>query len=187
MSFSSLAILARWPMRRGRDVELAALASDPDRAVMQVEVEVAEGSLHLVNCHLTHVRGDEGVKKRKQQAAQVAQVCRASEADAVILCGDLNAQRMDPELEPLREIAWSSAANDTSEASFIGPNEAARPAEPRRIDAVEVLARPGVDVHIARRFTALNSPVGPDRAYPSDHAAVVADIELSRIKGGEAR
>ncbi|MEO1322599.1 MAG: hypothetical protein AAFV59_06290 [Pseudomonadota bacterium] len=33
-------------------------------------------------------------------------------------------------------------------------------------------------VKMRQRFSALNMPVGPDREYPSDHAAVVVDLEF---------
>lgn len=177
-SWSNLAILSKQPAERHHDVKLAEHSKDDDRWVMQVLLKLNRFDLRVINTHFTHLRDEVGVRTRRAQARQLVQLCQYEDADGVILCGDLNAEWESDDLAPLRALEWQNVETDAVGSTWLGEAEGrvARPA--RRIDHVVFLAPMSRPIRMTHRFSALNEVVGPSGEYPSDHAAVVADLHL---------
>ena len=182
MSRSNLAILSKRPMRRGEDIKLPERAEDSDRWAMQATVSAGSGRrLRIINTHLTHLRGETGSLLRKSQAEIVARLCESEETQTVMLCGDFNDAWDSPALLPLRAFNWLDSQDDAPGGTYIGAYAIARP-QARQIDHVQINAPASIDVKLERRFPALNQPIGPERAYPSDHAALVADLTFNTAR-----
>ncbi|MEO1189027.1 MAG: endonuclease/exonuclease/phosphatase family protein [Pseudomonadota bacterium] len=182
MSRSNLAVLSKRPMRRGEDIKLPEHAEDSDRWAMQATVSAGSGRrLRVVNTHLTHLRGEAGSLLRKSQAEIVARLCESEATQTVILCGDFNDAWDSASLSPLRTFNWLDAEDETPGGTYIGAYAIARP-QARRIDHIQINASASTDVKLERRFPALNQPIGPDRAYPSDHAALVVDLKFNAAR-----
>jgi endonuclease/exonuclease/phosphatase family metal-dependent hydrolase len=101
----------------------------------------------------------------------------------VLLVGDLNAAPDQPELAPLLDVmvdTWAAGGGDPAAVTLSSavpdaPLEAVKQID-RRID--HILARPGRaggTLAVRRAFLAGDRPI--DGRYPSDHFAVVADLE----------
>lgn len=182
MSGSNLAILSKWPMLRQPDVKLAEHSEDADRWAMQVSIPTGLGwGLRIVNTHFTHLRGASGKRVRASQAEQVSSVCQAQERETVVLCGDLNDEWESDALAPMRQLEWLNIQHDLDGSTWLGQRKSSNVPE-RRIDQVQVMKKHAQDVDVLRRFPALNTPVGPAGEYPSDHAALVVDLELRQSR-----
>lgn len=99
---------------------------------------------------------------RERQLDEALEWARRGRGGSLLVCGDLNAGRGDPELGPLNAAAGDDLGS-TLHAVGDGP----------AIDHI-ILLDPG-DLDVSRRFLALATPDGDGR-YPSDHAAVVVDL-----------
>ncbi|MBU2135756.1 MAG: endonuclease/exonuclease/phosphatase family protein [Alphaproteobacteria bacterium] len=163
-SASGLAILRRnGALGSGR----LALLSDPaDGERIGQWADVAP-DLRVLNLHLTHLRGPEAARLRAAQLAQALAVARRS-GSGLIVAGDLNAPADAPEL------AQIAAALDLAAAPTLQGERDGHAAYPRAIDHLALVDRGGWAVR--SRFRALDTP-DPEGWHPSDHAAVVADLE----------
>lgn len=162
-SSSGLAILSRAPVR----AQARALVSDPrDGERIAVLAETA-GGLRLLNLHLTHLGGDRGRDLRARQLAEALVWAEEEGAGPLVVGGDLNAPLDDPALAALRRRAPQT--RDTGATLIAGGG--------RPFEAIDHLALidPSGRLTIARTFLALNAP-DDTGAFPSDHAAVVADL-----------
>lgn len=180
-SWSNLAILSRHPVRRAGDIALPGHADDADRRAMQIDIEHSDGPpFRVINTHLTHLRSRCGDALRQRQAELLAARIQSAPGNAAILCGDLNAAWGSDALAPLRRLDWQCPGHDRVQATLQGERPGTN-REAARID--HILARNGRTAHIRLRSLkpALNTPVGDQGEYPSDHAAILADVELTPI------
>jgi len=183
LSRSNLAILSNRPMTRQEDVKLADHDEDQDRWAMQVTLtDAAQTSLRVVNTHLSHLRGMMGATLRKIQAQQLQANLKPGPRETVVLCGDLNDAWESPNLSALRQGRWLEPDHEQDGGTFLGARDDGAGAQ-RRIDTVQVTTGSSRSVKMRRRFPALNEPVGPNREYPSDHAALVVDLEFPAQAG----
>lgn len=115
------------------------------------------------------------------QARAVAELAAASDLPAVVL-GDLNASVDQPEMAPLLAVladAWPAGGGDPAAVTLSSavpqaPLKAVKQID-RRID--HVLAHGG-GLTVERAFLAGDQPI--DGLHPSDHFAVVADLDWDR-------
>lgn len=178
LSKSNLAILSNRPMTRQNNVKLADHDEDQDRWAMQVILSATLGtSLRVVNTHLSHLRGKKGDTLRRIQAQQLHAELNTASHETVVFCGDLNDEWESPNLSALHKRDWLKPDHEQEGATFLGAREDGTCAQ-RRIDAVQVTTGSKRSASVRRRFPALNTSVGPNREYPSDHAAVVIDLEF---------
>lgn len=178
-----VAVLSRWPIvharrhplpssRGFRPVALLAILDHPIGPLPVVSACV-EWEPELAEDHLAQTRA---------LAALVVDPALGG-ALPVVLAADLNAPPESPQIELLTDVlvdAWGAGGGDPDAVTLSSKNPLA-PREARhlidqRIDYV--LARPGSaerGVSVRRAFLA-DRPV--DRLYPSDHYAVVVDLEV---------
>ncbi|WP_421936073.1 endonuclease/exonuclease/phosphatase family protein [Phenylobacterium sp.] len=156
-STSGLAILTRLPGR----AETLGLISHPTDGE-RIAQRFTTFRLRILNLHLSHLRGGAGAVLRRRQLDEALDWARRDRSGSLLVCGDLNAGRGDPELAPLR-----AAAGDELGSTLHAAGEGCA------IDHA-ILLDPG-DLDVSRRVRALATP-DSDGRYPSDHAAVVVDL-----------
>lgn len=179
MSESNLAILSRPGLSNIRHIPLAFCDADPDRWIILADTQWHGLPVRLANTHFTHVNSDLGQRARHRQAKELAQYSAPPETGISLLGGDLNADWDSFSLSALRDLddkiePQVEAVERTLLGSSVGNS---RPA--RIID--HLLFRTGYDappVQFLSRFTSLNTPRNAAGEFPSDHAALVADISL---------
>ena len=182
-SSSDLAILCPFTPLRRREVTLTGHEADPDRKALALDVECHGLPLRLVNTHLTHTRDPEGQRARHQQAKQVFDLASPLGAEFSIVGGDFNANLNTPELD-----IFSHSSTDrrrvhppiddpkgTMQGERFDPDRI-----PARIDHLFVFKNLSskADVTFNREAVVMDSPVGPRGEFPSDHAAVVAELSV---------
>lgn len=176
-SWSNLAVLSKAQPALREDIRLVTHPRDSDRWAMRINFSLGvKGTVSLINTHLTHIGGASGRLGRQSQAAQLATLLNEGD-QPVLLCGDLNATWDAMELAALRALNWEPASEDAAGGTLIGARSGSVP-NPRRIDHIQVRSCKAVKVKLKRRFAALNTPRGPHGEYPSDHAAMVADVTV---------
>lgn len=157
-STSGLAILTRLP-GRADTLALTSHPADGERIAQRFTTR----RQRILNLHLSHLRGDMGATLRRRQLDEALDWARRDGGGSLLVCGDLNAGRGDPEFGPLDVAAAGEELGSTLHVVSDG----------RAIDHA-ILLDPG-DLDVSRRFRALATPDGDGR-YPSDHAAVVVDL-----------
>lgn len=163
-SASGLAILHRnAPLATGR----LDLPSDPvDGQRIAQWADVAPG-LRVLNLHLTHLGGPEAARLRASQLVQAMTECHRPGQD-LLVAGDLNASGDAPELAPI-----AADLDPTAVATLQGERADRAPSPSRTLDHL-ALVQPKAWT-ITARFRALDQP-DAEGWFPSDHAAVVADL-----------
>ena len=164
-SASGLAILSR-PPAQARVLSLPQDPADGERIAQQLDLTACGRPLRVLNLHLTHLPGAEAAALRAVQLQTALDWASTGLVGALVVAGDLNATARSPELAPLRAPA---AASTLQSPRADGPVH-----EGLAIDhccLVQAVAWRAV----ARRV-ALEQP-DPDGFRPSDHMAVVLDLE----------
>ncbi|MER6677815.1 endonuclease/exonuclease/phosphatase family protein [Streptomyces sp. NPDC000983] len=165
------AVLSRWPVRERAVLRLPVPAELDDG---RLALYARTGPVSFLTAHLTSAPHATAVRAR--QASALAEFARRD--GPVIVTGDFNAEPGSPELRPLADgfrDAWAESGTTADAATWdwhpeLPYRQKALP-EPVRIDHIR-LAGP-VTARAAHR--AGDRPV--DGTWPSDHAAVVADVD----------
>lgn len=170
-STSGLALFSRFPiLQPPRTLALPDCPEDRDRIAQYATLALPQGTLRVVNLHLTHVREARGLRRR-QLAFLLRTLERADPVDALVVAGDFNATLEEAALEPLRALgacfAPAGAAYDGTAGRFGAAGFS------RAIDHVAITPGPwpyrGREVRWARPPNDLTSV--------SDHAAVWSTFE----------
>lgn len=162
-STSGLAILTRG-VAEARTLPLPDDPADGERIAQVVELVRCGRPLRILNLHLTHLRAADSL--RAEQLRTALAWAEDGLTGALVVAGDLNATALSPALRPL--------GLTPSPGTLHGPCAGSGVSSPLAIDHC-VLTRSGAwrAVHTHR---ALDRP-DPDGWFPSDHAAVVLDLE----------
>lgn len=166
-------LLSRWAWRAVKDHGLIRIGTfDPEKRVRHLPGfpqgtvvpggEAAQEQAPAVHLFGTHLYWrDAGIREREAEEMVAIMRPLLEAGELVLLAGDLNAERDDPELAPLARLTAAGILRD------VGPQEATYPARDpqKRIDLV--LAGPGWIVQEAR--------VWPE-PLASDHRPVVVDL-----------
>lgn len=181
-----IGLLSRWPIAATEVHELPhAHRPGPPPTALLATLDHPRGPLRvIVACIEWEPRYAADQLAQSRALAALATDPRLDGDLPVLLVGDLNADPNQPELAPLLDVlvdTWTAGGGDPdavtlSSAVPDAPLEATKQID-RRID--HILARPGRDggtLTVRRAFLAGDHPV--DGRYPSDHFAVVADLDL---------
>ncbi len=167
-SRSDMAILTRdMPLVTGRHA-LPEDARDGERGLLWVDLPVGGLRIRLGCTHLTHLHDQAAEGIRRQQAACIAAVL-LHDVEAAILMGDFNATSGDAALVPIfHERTLCPVARDMAQvrAGAVPANGA--------IDHVLAFSRHGTARLIDRRMVCTPDAAG----FPSDHPAILAEIEI---------
>jgi endonuclease/exonuclease/phosphatase family metal-dependent hydrolase len=181
MSSSALAVLTHAPIAFATTLSLPPAAGDGERMAQYVGVDLDGAPMLIVNTHLTHLPGAEGVEARRAQfRALFAHMTRCAGGRAMVLGGDLNAElsAVDSMAETagLRVDSGPVASADLPPTLLGGLDYIANP--PRAVDHIVGVSLPGVlpRIRILSRERLLEAPE-PDGARASDHAAVLVTFE----------
>ena len=137
--------------------------------------------LWFANTHLHHVPADAGVRE-EQARAILAWMADAPAANATVVVGDFNAPPSEPAYEAMLDGGFASAFYEVHDdeppvtwPSGIQAETMDTDGEPNCLDYIWV--RGEIGVLTAR--VACNQPApGDSTLYPSDHFALVADVEV---------
>lgn len=184
------AILSRWPIMATAGAGLSVADGDESRAILHALVDTPTGPLPIFTTHLTHHLGASQI--RVVQVRQVAEFVALHAKDRrypPVVTGDLNAE---PTSDELRLLGGLLTAPSVARQVLIDAWRYADPADPgftvdrsngcrtagimpsSRIDYILVgLPRRGLGCVQSARLG--NAPV--DGVWPSDHYAVVADLQ----------
>ncbi|MEV4713965.1 endonuclease/exonuclease/phosphatase family protein [Micromonospora sp. NPDC049374] len=180
-----IGLISRWPVLATdvHDLPHGQRPGPPPTALLAT-VEHPHGPLHvIVSCIEWEPAYAADQLAQSRALAALATDPRLDGQLPVLLLADLNAAVDQPELAPLLDVmvdTWTAGGGDPNAVTLSSavpdaPLEASKQTD-RRID--HILARPGrVDstITVPRVFLAGDHPI--NGRYPSDHFAVVADLQ----------
>lgn len=179
--YSGLAILSRAPIQRHRLIALPFHPQDPDRQAHWVDIRLSDVEQRVVNLHLTHISGADGVR-RDQLRTIMTGLAQANGPNYVWICGDFNAAPENASMRVLEEQstwmvvdAYIAGGGRLPGATF--PVERIR-SEGRRIDRIFLLTRNQVPAPIILQATKVMTVPDAGGAYPSDHAGVMVATDM---------
>ena len=179
-SRSNLALLTRTLPVHQETVQLAPCDGDEDRMVQIVDLPMSGQLIRLANTHLTHVKGYEGDIARAVQAEQLLNAAEPPIAGLSIFGGDLNAR---PHEAAIQKLANASGIIERENDDITGTFQGESADQTTCTETLDYLflrqndsTKAGRILHL---WQALDTPIGPNRLFPSDHAAVVADVCIS--------
>lgn len=167
---------------KGEPVAFDELRLERDRVAHRVLIALpGQVMLWFANTHLHHKPAEHEVRLEQVRAID-AWMEDAPEADASIVVGDFNAAPDSPAYDCMRSAGWRSAfldANGCEPAvtwpSGIQADTMDTEGDPACLDYIWV--RGAVRV-VSARVAANEHAAGDPSLYPSDHFAVVAELEL---------
>lgn len=106
-SFSSLAVLSRWPIAFGQAFALPSSLTDGGREAQLCSIAIDGCTLLLANVHLTHLPDPVGSLLRSAQLQTVlSQLEQMPPHDLTLVCGDFNASMDALELAAFMKLPW---------------------------------------------------------------------------------
>lgn len=181
-SESGLAVLTRWPAVDPQRLVLPSTAVGGERIALLMTLQIHAQPLQLAVLHLTHVRGQTGVRTAQLQMVVDALAARARPDQPALIGGDFNCQRGDAEWQALRlppSRCWATDAHLPHYGQPTHPLPSPGRRAGRRIDdllALDPVARPRMAWLDGGREGLQAEPGFSDP--PSDHALVWMDLVL---------
>lgn len=175
LSCSGLAVLTRGAVRDHHIVRLPEDPRDGERLGQVVSTTIDKQDVLVANVHLSHLAGEDGLRQR-QLDTLMGRMAQACEHDVMVLGGDMNMTAEQPALAALHtKRGFLCVGHDGRVTTTLNP-VGGDAVEMGVIDHVFVKAGGGCRI-IAR--TALDARDDVTGLFPSDHMAVVVDIELN--------
>ncbi len=178
ISESGLAILTRANVLKHEQFVLPSDERGGERVALIADLRAEHGRRIVACCtHLSHLR-DDSAQRRRQLDTILRHPLWRLPADVRILGGDFNARPGSPELAWLEEHPTLQVRDVFHEAADAAPTHPMPPAAgrmPGRIDFLFAVGPRGEPLPDTRRAAvALDHAI--NGVWPSDHAAVVADL-----------
>lgn len=165
-STSGLALFSRFAvLEPPHTLALPDCPEDRDRIAQYATFATPQGSLRVVNLHLSHLREDRGLRRR-QLSYLLRALERAEPVDSLVIAGDFNATLEAPALESLRALEACFAPAGARYAGTAG--RFSSEGFTRAIDHIAVLGGPWR--YACREVRWASAPNAPEAV--SDHAAV---------------
>ncbi|MFA7441256.1 MAG: endonuclease/exonuclease/phosphatase family protein [Sphingomonadaceae bacterium] len=172
-SYSDLAILTRAPPQAAAIINFPQDRRDGERGLLIADLIIADRPLRVACAHFTHLRDGKAEAVRREQAiAALVALQIAPNRPPVILMGDLNAPCDDASLSPLFDHP------------LLDPSSRRLASQPRGgvTDGVidHILSFGGAPgLRMASRTLALRPDPSDPEAGPSDHPAIIAELETA--------
>jgi len=190
LSTSGLSVLSRHPIVTTAVHDLPQSPRDGERKAQVVTVRAAGGLVRIVNLHLTHLTGTAGDALRQSQISTVLDVLSTGPESAVpaLIGGDLNAEPDSVVIRQLyndRRCDPDPRGSAALPATYLGGLVGAR-GPGKAIDYVVAFNPAGASgrIHLRAISVAMTGPDTKLGLLPSDHAAVVADVDFVRTSSG---
>jgi len=175
LSCSGLAVLTRGTIRDHQTVRLPEDARDGERLGQVVSATIDGQEVLIANVHLSHLSGEDDLRQR-QLDVLMDHAARLPEHDVMVLGGDMNLAARHSTLIALHtDRGFQVVEYDAPPITTLNPIDG-ETADMGVIDHVFVKAAGDFRV---RAHTALNTLDDASGLYPSDHTAVVADVEFN--------
>jgi endonuclease/exonuclease/phosphatase family metal-dependent hydrolase len=150
---------------------------DQDRGFLSVDIDVGAARIRFASTHLTHLQGEAASKLRTEQTRAAVEHLIEGATCPVVLAGDFNAIPGDRSFAPLLDHPkldeQSRAAAFAVTISRVSPVRALS----GHIDHI-LLFHAQNRVRFAKRSVALVADHEELHLGPSDHPAIVADLEI---------
>ena len=178
-SRSNLAMLTRKRPVHLEALELVPCDGDQQRMVQIADLSISNLPMRLCNTHLTHIASPSGDTARMAQAEQLLRAAVPPDGGLAIFGGDLNARPQQVAIQKLADAPGILAPDNYNVLGTFHGQSVDDPVERETLDYIFVMSGQSAPATSYKRaWKALDTPIGPDRMFPSDHAAVVADIDL---------
>jgi len=177
-SYSSLAMLSRFPLSDSHGLTLPSSLDDGGRSAQLCCVEVAGVKLLIANVHLSHLSPlAGGAALRQQQLQTVTQALLGySATDLQFICGDFNAGL--PELSPAALAGSSSPWQDAYRAAGGGSKVTHTSADGTESDLDHILFMGRQRFQWVAGRVVLHQVDALSGVLPSDHAGVCVELRL---------
>ncbi|MFY8043377.1 MAG: endonuclease/exonuclease/phosphatase family protein [Rhodoferax sp.] len=180
-SYTSLAMLTRFPLISAKVVELPSSTADGGRVAQLCAIETAERSVLLANTHLSHLPQAEGGALRTEQLrALLNEMARWPRPDLALVCGDFNASLDSDEFAPFMESPWGlmdAYAQAGGDEKFT-----CRTPKGNGLNLDHILCMPSCSNTLVDYLDAsvvLNGSTSQGGVLPSDHAGVQVTFSLN--------
>jgi endonuclease/exonuclease/phosphatase family metal-dependent hydrolase len=174
LSTAGLAVLSRAPVLEQRVITLPQDASDGERLAQCVKLPGDEQPWWLVNVHLTHLGHRADLRHAQLQTVLDAMESVAQDGQAVVVCGDFNAEPHDDEIAGFLQAngplidAFSGITNKVTHRSETGIA--------RNIDHIFLRAVAGMPAWVVHHARVVMDRPTAQVVLASDHFAVCADL-----------
>lgn len=175
---SGLAVLVKGSVKEHETVFLPEDARDGERLGQWVSVKTGHLSVLVGNVHLSHLKNEDQLREKQLQTL-VHHRENQGRHDICLLGGDMNLKTDHPIFQRLQDTSGFQPIvfeQGQSPLTSLNPLDDTEP-DAGIIDHLFVKSDKYNRV-TARARPALNTPNGAKGLYPSDHMAIVADIEL---------
>lgn len=179
-SFSSLAVLSRWPIASGQALALPSSLADGGREAQLCSIAFEGRTLLLANVHLTHLLDQEGSLLRSAQLQTVlSQLAQMPPHDLALVCGDFNASMEAQELADLMKLPWGlldvfAQHGSAEKITCHSPDGASLNLD--HILYVPTCSR--VALQCVNAEVVLHAALPPWGVMPSDHAGVSVTLQV---------
>jgi len=153
------------------------------RSAQRLLVVVEGRALWFVNTHLHH-KPEEPAVRLEQARAIIEWMASAPAADATFVVGDFNTPPHEPAYQAMVDAGYSSAMREANgtEPAVTWPSGIQAPTmdtdgDPNCLDYIWYSGGARI---LAARVAANEHPANDPTLYPSDHFALVADVELKQ-------
>lgn len=172
---SGLAVLVRGTIRDHQAVRLPEDARDGERLGQVVSATIGGRGVLIANAHLSHLSGEDDLRQR-QLDVLIDHAARRPEHDVMVLGGDMNLAAGHSVLIALQtDQGFQCVEYDVPPITTLNPIDG----ETTDMGVIDhVFVKPAGGWRVCAH-TALNTLDDASGLYPSDHMAVVADVEIN--------
>ncbi len=170
-SHSGLAILSRHAIVSASHIELPCDPRDGQRIAQFCDIELQGTHLLVANIQLGHRAGTDAA--RRHQIEKLAEcLAGAHDFDHILAGGDFNAGRIEPALDPIRNLAGFAVAEAAPE---------------RGVDRLFAISRtpgyrPVAPIVLSESRTELDAADSATNLYPGDRPALACELTLTAVR-----
>lgn len=179
-SYSSLAMLTRFPFLSAKVVELPSSTADGGRVAQLCAIETDQYTVLLANVHLSHLPHAVDALRTEQLSALLNEMAQWPRPDLALVCGDFNASLDSPEFAPFMESPWG-LVNAYAQAGGVEKITCRTP-DGKGLNLDHILCVSSCSNTLVDYLDAsvvLNGSTSQGGVLPSDHAGVQVTFSLN--------